>query len=85
MLATDSWNGQVVGLNKLNAQYQQQYGPGKYVPNVFIQYWSMRVMAYSGALLLLLAVVGIWLLWRKRLDARAGSSGWACGPPCCRS
>ena len=48
MLATDSWNGQVQGLNELNAQYQQQYGPGDYVPNVFIQYWSMRVMAYTA-------------------------------------
>ena len=36
------------GLNQVNAQYQQQYGPGDYVPNVFIQYWSMRVMAYIG-------------------------------------
>ena len=23
-------------------------GPGNYIPNVFIQYWSMRVMAYLG-------------------------------------
>ena len=36
------------GLNELQAQYEQQYGPGNYVPNVFIQYWSMRVMAYLG-------------------------------------
>ena len=72
VLATDSWNGQVVGMNELNTQYQQQYGPGDYVPNVFIQYWGMRVMAYGGTLLLLLAVVGIWLMWRKRLD----SGGW---------
>src|SRR5689334_16688928 len=28
LLATNHWNGQVVGLNELNAQYQQQYGPG---------------------------------------------------------
>ena len=37
------------GLNELQAQYEQQYGPGDYVPNVFIQYWSMRVMAYLAA------------------------------------
>ena len=46
MLATGTWNGEVQGLNELQAQYEQQYGPGDYVPNVFIQYWSMRVMAY---------------------------------------
>ncbi len=35
-----------------------KYGPGEYVPNVFIQYWSMRVMAYLGTLIALLAPVG---------------------------
>ncbi len=46
LLATNHWNGQVQGLNQINAQYQQEFGPGDYVPNVFIQYWAMRVMAY---------------------------------------
>jgi cytochrome d ubiquinol oxidase subunit I len=67
VLATGTWNGQVVGLNQLQAQYQQQYGPGYYIPNVFIQYWSMRIMAYGGVVLLLLGLWGAWLLWRKRL------------------
>jgi cytochrome bd ubiquinol oxidase subunit I len=69
LLATDSWNGTVVGMNELNTQYQQQYGPGNYVPNVFIQYWSMRVMAYLGALVMLVALCGVWLLWRRKLDS----------------
>jgi cytochrome d ubiquinol oxidase subunit I len=68
LLATDSLNGQVTGLNELQAQYEQQYGPGYYLPNVFIQYWSMRVMAYGGALLFLFALVGGWLMWRHKLD-----------------
>ena len=71
LLATNSWNGKVEGLNQVQAQYQQQYGPGNYVPNVFVQYWSMRVMAYSAMLILLLALWGLWLLRRKRIaDAR---------------
>src|SRR5215813_7740590 len=28
LLATDSWNGSVQGLNQLQAQYSQKYGPG---------------------------------------------------------
>ena len=67
ILATNSWNGQVVGLNDLQAQYSAQYGPGDYIPNVFIQYWSMRTMAYLGSLILLVALWGLWLWWRKRL------------------
>ncbi len=66
LLATNSWNGKVVGLNPLQAQYAAKYGPGYYVPNVFIQYWSMRVMAYAAGLIVLLGLWGLWLMRRKR-------------------
>ena len=72
LLATNHWNGQVQGLNPVNAQYQQQYGPGYYVPNVFIQYWSMRVMAYLATVVFLVGLWGVWVLYRKRLP----SSRW---------
>jgi cytochrome d ubiquinol oxidase subunit I len=67
ILATNSWNGQVVGLNELQKQYVKQYGPGDYIPNVFIQYWSMRVMAYIASLVALLALWGGWLVHKGRL------------------
>ncbi|MET9895715.1 cytochrome ubiquinol oxidase subunit I [Streptomyces sp. NPDC006465] len=67
LLATNHWNGKVLGLNEVNSQYQKAYGPGDYVPNVFIQYWSMRVMAYLASLALLLGLWGLWLLRRERL------------------
>jgi cytochrome d ubiquinol oxidase subunit I len=67
LLATNHWDGKVIGLNPLQNQYVKQYGPGYYVPNVFIQYWAMRVMAYLGALVLLLALWGLWLIRRKKL------------------
>jgi len=51
----------------LQSQYRKQFGPGYYVPNVFIQYWSMRVMAYIGVLVLLIGVYGLWLLRRQKL------------------
>ncbi len=67
LLATNHWNGQVQGLTPLNNQYNKQYGPGDYVPNVFIQYWGMRAMAYLGVLTLLIALWGLWAIWRKTL------------------
>ncbi len=70
LLATNHWNGKVIGLNQLQAQYSQQYGPGNYIPNVFIQYWSMRVMAYLAGLILLIA---LWGLWRR---GRLSESRW---------
>jgi cytochrome bd ubiquinol oxidase subunit I len=67
LLATNSWNGKVVGLTPLQQQYSKQYGPGNYVPNVFIQYWGMRTMAYLGVLTLLIGLWGLWAIWRKTL------------------
>jgi cytochrome d ubiquinol oxidase subunit I len=67
LLATNHWNGKVIGLSPLQAQYSKAYGAGYYVPNVFIQYWSMRVMAYAGVLVLLLGLWGLWLIRRKTL------------------
>jgi cytochrome bd ubiquinol oxidase subunit I len=67
LLATNRWNGKVVGLSPLQAQYSKQFGPGNYVPNVFIQYWGMRTMAYLGVLTLLISLWGLLLLRRKTL------------------
>ena len=67
LISTNSWNGKVLGLNQLQAQYSQKYGPGNYIPNVFIQYWSMRVMAYGGVLVLLVALLGGFFLLRGTL------------------
>jgi cytochrome bd ubiquinol oxidase subunit I len=67
LLATNHWNGKVVGLTPLQQQYSQQFGPGNYVPNVFIQYWGMRTMAYLGALTLLISLWGLWAIYRKTL------------------
>ena len=67
VLATGTWNGAVVGLNQLQREDVKKYGPGNYIPNVFIQYWSMRVMAYLGSLIALLALWGGWLLHRGTL------------------
>src|SRR5215470_15488551 len=67
LLATNTWNGKVVGMTPLQNQYSAKYGPGNYVPNVFIQYWSMRTMAYLGVVVLLIALWGLWLIRRNRL------------------
>jgi cytochrome d ubiquinol oxidase subunit I len=67
LLATNSWNGKVVGMTPLNNQYNQQYGSGYYVPDVFIQYWGMRVMAYLAVLVLAISVWGLWLIRRRKL------------------
>ncbi|MBO0814608.1 MAG: cytochrome ubiquinol oxidase subunit I [Actinobacteria bacterium] len=67
LLATNTWNGKVIGMTPLQNQYSKQYGPGNYVPNVFIQYWGMRVMAYLAVVVTLIGLWGLWLIQRKKL------------------
>jgi cytochrome d ubiquinol oxidase subunit I len=68
-MATGSFSGQVQGLNELQAQEERAYGRGvNYMPNVRVIYWSMRVMAYMGVLMFLVAAVGAWLYRRGTLE-----------------
>ncbi len=67
-LSTGSFDGKVSGLNELNQEYVRMYGPGNYIPPVRTIYWSMRVMAYAGSLVALVALVGAFLLWKRRLE-----------------
>jgi cytochrome d ubiquinol oxidase subunit I len=70
VLATDSWNGEVKGMNELQRQEELQYGPGNYLPPVRATYWSMRAMAYLGTLVFLVAAVGAFFLRRGTLERR---------------
>jgi cytochrome d ubiquinol oxidase subunit I len=66
-MATGSFNGQVQGLNELQKQEARAYGPGNYMPNIRVIYWSMRVMAFAGVLMFVVAALGAWLYWKKKL------------------
>jgi cytochrome d ubiquinol oxidase subunit I len=67
-MGTGSFDGKIQGLNQLQAQEAKKYGPGNYMPNVELMYWSMRVMAMLGVFMFLVAAVGAWLYWRRRLE-----------------
>jgi cytochrome d ubiquinol oxidase subunit I len=67
-MATGSFDGKVQGLNELQKQEEAKYGPGNYMPNVRVVYWSMRVMAYAGVLMFLVALLGAWLYWKRKLE-----------------
>jgi cytochrome bd ubiquinol oxidase subunit I len=75
-MATGSFSGQVQGLTELQRQEQRTYGRGDYMPDVRVIYWSMRVMAYTGMLMFLVAAVGAWLYWKQKLE-RARWFLWA--------
>lgn len=68
ILAYNEAGGKVEGINQLQASYVRQYGSGNYVPPVPVIYWSFRLMVGAGTLMILLALFGLFLLARKRVE-----------------
>jgi cytochrome d ubiquinol oxidase subunit I len=68
-LATGDVGGRVHGVNNLQERYAATFGPGDYIPNVPVTYWSFRLMIGLGVLAAVLALVGLLLLRRPHLLA----------------
>ena len=68
VLATNSWNGNVEGIDQLDQQYRKTYGPGEYAPIVGVTYWTFRIMTGIGFVTILLSGAGLLLLWRGSLE-----------------
>lgn len=62
-LATGTLDGEVAGINNLQAEYEASYGPGDYRPIIPITYWTFRIMIGMGALG---ALAAAWMLWALR-------------------
>lgn len=92
ILAYNRMTGEVQGINQLQAEYAQKYGPGDYVPPVAITYWTFRMMVGAGMVMLMLVLVGLYYvikenyqdkswflklaLWAIALPYIANSTGW---------
>ncbi|MCY0898472.1 MAG: cytochrome ubiquinol oxidase subunit I [Firmicutes bacterium] len=61
ILAYNRLTGRVLGISALQHLYQRRYGPGYYVPPVFVTYWSFRLMIFLGFLMAALSIWGLWL------------------------
>jgi cytochrome d ubiquinol oxidase subunit I len=68
ILGTNSWNGEVEGINDIQRDSVEKFGPGDYVPAVWVSYWSFRLMIGAGTLVILLTAAGIWLARRSKLE-----------------
>ncbi len=75
-LGTGTWDGEIRGINSLQAEYEQTYGPGTYAPNVPVTYWTFRMMITAGGLAM---AAGAWMLWTTRRGRMPGGAQ-ALGP-----
>jgi cytochrome d ubiquinol oxidase subunit I len=73
LLAFNQLYGEVKGIYNLQAEYEQVYGPGDYIPPVAFVYWSFRIMVGLGFLMLVLAVFAIFLVMGESVELRATS------------
>ncbi|BCO34945.1 cytochrome ubiquinol oxidase subunit I [Mycobacterium heckeshornense] len=55
------------GVNDLQQQYQTRFGPGDYRPNLFVAYWSFRIMIGLLAVPVLFALAALWVTRRGRV------------------
>ena len=63
-----SWNGNIRGIDQIQAAERAQYGPGNYVPPVGVEYWTFRLMIGAGMLMALITLVGVLLVRRRQLE-----------------
>ncbi|MGC9335050.1 MAG: cytochrome ubiquinol oxidase subunit I [Anaerolineae bacterium] len=72
LLSYNQLEGAVPGINDLQAEYEQKYGPGDYVPPVLVSYWAFRGMITPGFIMPVITAFGLYLVFRKRL----GDTPW---------
>jgi cytochrome d ubiquinol oxidase subunit I len=70
VLAYNRPYGEVQGINNLQAEYQQKYGPGDYVPLIPFIYWTFRFMVGAGFAMALLALYGLYLVMKNRFEGQ---------------
>ena len=66
-LSYNRFSGEVKGINDIQKEYEQTYGPGDYVPPVAISYWTFRIMVGAGMVMLLIIAYLLIALFRDRL------------------
>ncbi len=72
LLTYNTPNGMVQGINELQQEFVQKYGPGDYVPPfIWLTYWSFRGMVGAGTLMFALGVIGLVIEWRKSAISNA--------------
>jgi cytochrome d ubiquinol oxidase subunit I len=92
LLACNNLTCAIQGINNLQAEYEQTYGPGDYVPPVAVSYWAFRIMMAPSLLMIALSLAALFLmlkgllgrfpwflrplLWAIPLPYLANTAGW---------
>jgi cytochrome d ubiquinol oxidase subunit I len=90
-LACNNFTCEIKGVNNLQAEAVQKYGPGDYIPLMVVTYWTFRIMMAFGFLMMGIAAFFLWanmrgditkakwlkwVPWVLVLPYLANASGW---------
>lgn len=59
-LACNNFSCEVKGVNELQADAVQKYGPGDYVPLMVVTYWTFRIMMAFGFIMMAITAFFVW-------------------------
>jgi len=92
LIACNNLTCEVRGVNDVQAEYVQKYGPGDYVPLMVVTYWAFRFMFTASLIMVAVGAYAIyvmlknwpekwmrwmkWVPWAIALPYIANSSGW---------
>ncbi|HBM15154.1 MAG TPA: cytochrome ubiquinol oxidase subunit I [Lentisphaeria bacterium] len=72
IIAYGKLHGELTGANDLQKKYESKFGPGNYIPPIFITFYAFRAMVGAGGLMLLVAgllFIYTFLLGRFKFSA----------------
>lgn len=90
-LACNNFSCEVKGVDDLQADAIQKYGPGDYVPLMVVTYWTFRTMMTFGLMMIALTAFLVWMIsrgditkarwmkwmpWALVMPYLANASGW---------
>ncbi len=59
-LACNNFTCEVKGVNELQADAVQKYGPGDYIPLMIVTYWTFRIMMAFGLVMIAITAYFVW-------------------------
>ena len=68
LLTYNKLDCEIEGIHNLQETYEEEFGPGNYIPPVAAVYWSFRIMVGIGFLLIGLGLYALFLVMRKDID-----------------
>jgi cytochrome d ubiquinol oxidase subunit I len=70
LLSYNQLDCEIEGIYNLQQQYEQQFGPGNYIPPVAVTYWTFRIMVGAGFAMLGLALYALFMVMGEMFETR---------------